>query len=1503
MRKIWLKRLLRLLLAPVLLFVVLMALLYVPPIQNFLQREVTGRLSESTGYHISLERIDLRFPFNLLVRGVRITRPEQDTLLTLGSLNTRIRILPLLKGKVSVERVSLLDVSVNTGRELEGVSLAGTMGRFLLSGNDIDLRGERIRIRRFSLEETHLQIELNDTVDTPEDSLATPLNWQIELDGVSLNNVSVALSLPQDSLRVAAHTRDLSLNRLRADLREQCYAWQSLSLAASSLSCDTGGDLPDKGLDISHIHLRNLNLKLDSVNYCGRNLYAVLNDCRFDERSGLSLTSLSGRLKADSERIELSSLRMLTPHSNADLSARAYWDMTERPDSGRIGLRIDARIGKQDVLLLSGVTDETFKRDYPFRPLTVQAMLDGNLSRLSLSQLKLNLPGAFAIEGRGTFRTLTDSLRRNGNVELDMQTGNLRFLSALAGVAPGGTLAVPDSMRLTARLGLNGQVCDARLRLHEQEGTVELTAQYDIPTENYRANLDVQSLQLNHFLPKDSLYGLTMQASVQGRGSDFYNRRSRAVADLTLGSLRYGNLLLSDIWLKGELKDGSLTAHFSSDNQLLRMSARANTRLDRNYVNGSLHMDVGSFDLNALGIPGWRTRNPVSLRLDAEARQDSLRMLLDAGDLALNFYSPDSWERLLKRSGEFVSLFESQWKVRHLQHTDLRHALPVAAVTVHAGRNNPLSELLSLRQNIVFNDFNLGIEVTPMDGINGNARLRGLCVDSLRLDTIFFAVKQDTSRMAFRGGVINGAENPQHTFRGTFDGELRSADAELNLNYVDGDGQTGLDLGLHARPITDSRNNKSEGMLFRLTPEEPVIAFRKFRFIEENNWIYLHRNMRVYANVDMKDSDDVGFRVQSVREDTVSLQNINVDLLQLRLADVSRMFPYMPRFTGLLSAHLHYIQSGKSLEMSGKADVEKLTYERQHVGNVGCGFTWIPVQGEGDHMSFYASNDGRNILLAEGAMNEPGKKDSLQVSMRLKEFPLSLANAFIPDRMVALNGKVEGDFFMEGTPGKPLVNGTMLLDSVSLYARQAGARYNFDGQTLQVSNSTLQFNNFTVSTTSKEPLTVSGTVDFRNLQNPTARINLRARDYTLLDAPRTRESLVYGKIFVDLNASVNGPLDALTMRGNMNLLGKTDFTYVMTDTPLTVEDRLGELVTFTSFRDTVTVKSETPAMSLGGMDMLMSVHIDDAVRIRADLSPDRSSRVELEGGGDLTLQYTPQGTISISGRYTLHGGKMKYALPVIPLKEFEFVNGSYVDWRGDAMNPTLNLTAKERVRASVSDGSSGGTRMVNFDVSVSIKNRLTAPELIFNLEAPEDATIQNELMAMGAEERSKQAVAMLATGIYLNSGVKGGGGLNMGSALNSVLQSQINSLAGSMKNVSLNIGIEDRMSSETGTQQTDYSFRYSQRFFNDRVQIVIGGKVSTGDNATNDVESFIDNISLEYRLDNSGTRYVRVFHNKNYESVLDGEITETGAGLVLRRKMDKLGELFLFRRAKRKESE
>lgn len=1547
MKRKWLKRVVWILLTPIILFAILMILLYVPPVQNLIRKQATAMASEATGMDISVERIDLRFPLNLLVRGVLVVQ-SPDTLLSLESLNVHVQAWPLLKGRVEVDDITLKQVAVNSANLMEGMQIKGTLGRFFLESHGIDLKNEDAVLNNVELSDTHVQVMLADTTESAKDTTETALNWKVALHKLKLKDVSVDLQMPLDSMSLTANLGNAEIAEAAADLKNQSYSWKKFLIDGTSVNYDAGrpkspddarpiaalsrindilsaadslvaqsadslasqtpdslatqspgslAAIPAAGFDASHIALRDIRIGIDSVLYHGRNLNAVIRECSMYDRSGLTVTSLTGRLFADSTVIRVPSLKLLTPHSEMNFTAQTYWKLINIPTTGRLTARFNARIGKQDVMLFAGGLPQTFKEAYPFRPLVIQAGTEGNLKQMQISRFNVDLPGAFSLSGGGEFYNLTDSLKRSGSMDFKMQTHNLNFLTGLTGVTPDGSIVVPDSMYLSARVGLEGTQCTALMELQEQEGMLNLDAAYDFSSEIYHADLAVSNLQVHHFLPKDSIYTLTTKLSARGQGTDFASDKTVATVQATLEQLRYGHWDVSGVDLHAGLKSSVATVRLTSDNTLLRMQGDADLHLDRQYLDGKVNLNVEQLDIYKLGFAPKPLNHPFAFRLGAEARRDSIKLNLDAGDMDMQFRARSTLKRLLEQSDEFATLLMKQIDERRLDHAALRRVLPSAGMQLTAGKENPVSYFLAT-QDISFDNFILRFGFTPTRGINGRTAVHGLHMDSLQLDTVFFAIRQDTALMRLQGGVVNGPTNPQYVFSSTLTGEIRSDDAELTVDYKDGEGQTGVLFGLRARPLIEGKG-RGNGLLLNLIPAEPIIAFRKFRFVDDHNWIYLHKNMRVYANIDMDSDDGMSFRMQSDKNDSISLQNINLELSRFRLSELSGVLPYLPQVTGLFSAEAKYIQTATSLQVSAEANIQKLTYEKQPVGDIGLGATWLPGDRETHYLNTYFTFDNEQVMTADGILTQKNGKDTLEITTSFEHFPLRMANAFVPDQMVSFTGDIDGGLNIYGTLDKPMMHGDIVLDSVSVYARQAGARYWFDNRPVQIKDNRLIFDKFAIYTTSTNPFTIDGNVDFRNLDRPTANLSLLAENYTLLDAPRTRESLVYGKVFVDLNATVRGPLDGLTMRGNMNLLGNTNVTYVLTDSPLTVEDRLDGLVTFTSFTDTTSVAAdETPSMSLGGLEMYMSVHIDDAVRLRADLSPDRSKYIELQGGGDLNLQYTPQGDMSLTGRYTLSGGTMKYSLPIIPLKEFQFTNGSYVDWRGNIMNPSLNLTATERMRASVSDGDGDGSRMVNFDVSISIKNRLDAPELIFDIAAPEDATIENELQAMGAEERSKQAIAMLATGIYLNSGAKGGG-LTMGAALNSVLQSQINSLAGGIKNASISVGVEDRTSAETGNTQKDFSFRYSQRFFNDRVQVIIGGKVSTGANATNDAESFIDNISLEYRLDTSGTRYVRVFHNKNYESVLDGEITETGVGLVLRRKMDRLSELFIFKRKKK----
>ena len=1499
MKRKWIKWVSWVILTPILLFVVLMILLYVPPVQNFLRKQATAYASQATGMQINVGRIDLRFPLNLLVRDVEVVQAP-DTLLTLASLNVHVQAMPLFKGKIEVDDITIQRVAVNSANLIEGMQIRGVLGRFFLESHGVDLGNELAVINRAELSDTHIGLILTDTTTTEKpDTASAPVNWKVNLHALNLKNVSFSMQLPADSMRMAAHVGEATVNDVSADLKQQFYGLRSFLLTGASVNYDTGNALPAEGFDPSHIALRDIRIGIDSVLYQGRNMNAVIREFSMNERSGLSVTSLTGRVFADSTLIRVPYFRLLTPHSEMNLTAQTYWELVNIPTTGRLTARFNALIGKQDVLLFAGELPDAFKDAYPFRPLVVQAGTEGNLKSMQISRFKIDLPGAFSLDGGGELYNLMDSVTRSAAIDLKMRTGNLNFLTALADMKPGAPLVIPDSMLLDARLGMEGAKYDARLQLKEKEGRLNLTANLNTNTEVYSADLKIEDLQVNHFLPHDSIYELTTSLSARGRGLDFTSYRSVATVNASIDKLHYADYRISGIELSGAVKNAVATAQLTSDNALLKMKADAEYHLAHRYPDGKVELDVTSLDTEKLVGVSLGKEKVLAFQFTGEVRKERVFTHLTSGDLKLNLSARAGLEPLIRQSTHFADILMRQLDNKELNHAELRKALPTAIFSFSAGRNNPMAWYLAT-QKISYQDASVKIGCAPDWGINGKASLHALKIDTLQLDTIFLTLKQDTSRISLHGGVINGPKNPQISFKSILTGEIRDKDAELTAQYINDKGKTGLLFGVNAKPLYGGRG-KGNGIALTLIPEEPVIAFHKFRFEEHHNWIYLHNNMRVYANVDMQDNEGMGIRMQSLPSDTVSLQNMDVELRRIRLDELFSILPYMPDITGLLSAEAHYIQTENSLELSAEASIDELTYERQRIGDVSLGATWLPGEAGKQYVNTYLTHEGTEIMVADGALYPTiSGKDSIVVNSTLEHFPLTIANVFVPDQVVTLSGDMDGDLHITGYTDTPLINGGLSLDSVSVYARQADARFTFDNRPIQVQNNRIVFDKFAIYTTSKNPFSIDGYVDFRDMSRPMANLKLFAENYTLLNAKRTKESMVYGKVFVDLDATVRGPLEALMMRGNVNLLGNTDVTYVLTDSPLTVQDRLSDLVTFTSFADTTSLnKEEVPTLSLGGLDMIMTVHIDPAVRLKADLSADRSSRVELEGGGDLSLQYTPQGDLTLTGRYTLTGGMMKYALPVIPLKEFQIQNGSYVDWTGNPMDPLLNFRATERMRASVSQ-EDGTSRMVNFDISIVVKNRLDNLSLAFEIDAPDDASVQNQLAGMGPDERSKQAVAMLATGIFLaDSGSGGGMNLNMGAALNSVLASQINALTGNMKKASLSFGVEDHDDSDAGGKRTDYSFRYSQRLFNDRFQIVLGGKVSTGANATNDVESFIDNISLEYRLDQSGTRYIRLFHNKNYESVFEGEITETGVGLVLRKKMDRLSELFIFKKKKK----
>lgn len=359
------------------------------------------------------------------------------------------------------------------------------------------------------------------------------------------------------------------------------------------------------------------------------------------------------------------------------------------------------------------------------------------------------------------------------------------------------------------------------------------------------------------------------------------------------------------------------------------------------------------------------------------------------------------------------------------------------------------------------------------------------------------------------------------------------------------------------------------------------------------------------------------------------------------------------------------------------------------------------------------------------------------------------------------------------------------------------------------------------------------------------------------------------------------------------MLGSTDITYILRDSPLSSDNRLEGLVTFVDFRRPEQTTVQRPPIN--GLNMDLTVSIDEGAHVLCALNANQSNYVDIIGGGDLRMLYDASDGLSLYGRYTIGSGEMKYSLPVIPLKTFNINEGGYVEFFGDPMNPRLNITATESTKATVTtDGGSG--RSVAFECGVELTKTLNDMGLQFIIDAPDDQQIHNELMTMSAENRGKIAVTMLTTGMYLSDGNPNS--LSVNSALSAFLNSQINAISGNaLRTLDLSFGMDNTMLG-SGQMHTDYSFKFAKRFWNNRLRIVIGGKVSSGAEVENQNETFFDNVTFEYRLSANSNKYLKFFYDRDSYDWLEGYVEQFGAGFMWRRKLQHFKDIFRFKKEK-----
>ncbi len=1515
----------RVLLVALALLVLLPLLLYIPAVQRYVCGQVVDALNDNElGLSYSVGEVRIQFPLEVNVRQVSACRASGDTILYVGRLHTGLNSIPFLQESYIVNRLGIEEVQLNMQTQPGTLAMSGRVDHLDVRRIEFDPTGHRLHVEGVELSDFTLMMTLLPSTDTTAEDDEPSLGWDIAVGRLRMARGEYILDRPAAAFFLHTAFDALAVDdvAVRTDPVSVQVGGVQLEETLCRLDLDSTDYIPY--YDYNHMDFRGINLSATGVYYASDHIAADLQSLTAEEQNcGMVVQALATSFRMDSSLIRAADFRLKTAGPTVDgvvtsgtaLAGDVLLDynffMGQHP--GVFSVQLEGEVAGADVVRYAAPYVPSVA-DY--WPVDANVRLDVDLyataDTLRVPKADVRVAGWAHVRAAasGTRWLSARDGRWEGTLQADLPHADT-LLSAFVAAPDERAYRLPDSLQLDLAGGLRSgrYYADAAARQGDYTAlTVE--GAYAAASERYNVDLTARRLGLHEFLPALAVRQLDAEATLSGQRFDLQRRGAELHADVRVDTLlASARDRLTDVRLQADLEDGQYQATLNSEDPRVGLSAEARGELTADTLTSVGQMYVERLQVALLeafrdesgscsAALSWRLGSDLKERHTVDFRADSLRF--DRGedhwtneDITLQFCSQPRYMSAVMNGGdchatvqmdcgveEIASIIDSlsaeathQWDRVRLDPAALTQRMPHMDVRLDMAQDNPLYPLCNY-YGYCFS--HLGLHVHND---------RRLTLDALATDFSAQAVHYDTLRAAltpmsdsdyvYALDVVHTDPALRRSYDVRMAGEVHEDSLTTHLTWVDGLKTTMYDLGASLSLAPDS-------LTLRFM-DNPVIYAQQLE-VNDDNYVCVTdfknpqlQNIGVEANLLMEGPRGFSLALRTQPDAALRGNRLFLDLRHLDLQYLGE------------TVHL-------GNPIAGVADLDADLFVR-------------PDSLTG---SARLAIDQRNVLdltYYDGARPD-GTRLPLEATLTTDSLPIALANVYMPDNM-PLSGYLDGYLTYTGEArGAEQANGFLRLDSATVRYTDAEATLHFPTDTLRLHDSHLHFDRYGVKGENKNPLYVDGTVDFsEELAAPRVNLTLKADNITLMRSTRrtTKDQYICGTLPANVNLRLQGVSPDLMLSGSVSALTGTDLQYYLQEDPLKSDSKLSDLVEFVEFSK---LNKRTTSLLLqnndagGGFGVNMRIDVARSAALNIHLSTTSDDNISVRGGGALQLSMAKDGTTLLNGTYDITGGDVSFKLPMLPVsKSFDIVDGSDLRWNGEMENPELNITASEDVRCTIND-ESGVSRVVKFVVYVYIQGTMDDLSLTFSCGAPEDASIQNQINSLTEEERYQQAIRLLVTQSYSGPGVTTSSSLASASgAINALLQQEVESFFNQhMKNTQISVGIDTYDADGTGTNRTDYSVKISQSLFHDRVRIVLGGRVTSGEESnSNRDDAIINDFSLEWLLRADGGHYLRLFRKTNYESILEGEIVETGVGYVVQRSSYRLLDLLIPSSEKRRQ--
>lgn len=1561
----WIRRPLKVVGCLIIIVMLIPVLLFIPPVQDFAVKTATKMVADKTGMKIGIEKLRLKFPVDLSLKGLSVIEASGDTMVLAKEAVVDIKLRPLFGLDVQINRLMLRDAYYRMlSPDSSMLMTVKAVSLDVDSKSSVNIRQSTISLNEASIKNGDIFIGMDvwKQTPTPVDTTSTP--FYITAKKLNLDNVNFTMTmLPTiDTLNFKAskllvengvidlRTNNISLGTVSASSGSALMLAPSLeyvkehpapapdttSTSAPTVvkadkislsSFDARYAVEDspvvKGFDASDIRVSGLNLDIENFYNKAVEITLPVTKMSGVEQCGLTIVEGKGTFSMDSVGMMLRDFDIVTPYSHIEATAAIPNSLMALEPSALLDVDISASLGMSDINSFMPDLEAYTSAVSASTPLNARIRANGELDDAEIEQFDIALPGTLSLRANGYAKNALNFKELVADLEFD---GELRRPDVIKKFVTLDGFVIP-TLNIKGNASADHENYAADFKLTTPKGNIAADGKVGMNSERYAARMNVNSLNVGALIGDKTIGPVTASLTASGAGFNPEKHGAHTDIRLDLSSALYNGITFQDITMLATLKDEDFTLKASSPTPVLSFDIEGSGKISDNYYQADITADLKNVDLMALGfsetknegsgkIHIYGTASPHTWVYDVNADADNVAWHLPEQDILLpkgvglkfvstsndtdckmiaegttvHFLSSVGLKQLLDGFTNVSAVMPKMIDERRLDVKELENKLPPFSLTADAKGSGIASQFLS-SYGIGFGDFSM--ELSKDSIIDGNIVLNSLRTESMRLDTITMNLK---SRGELIDYIIHLGNRP-----GTFDefadvrmsgylGENRLSAYLVQHNIKK---KMGYRLGFTAS-VADSV------LSLRFTPLKATIAYLPWTFNLDNYIDYTFSNQKIQANLEAKSERSSILVRTEVNEN--GKDNLHINLANIQVEDFLHMALNPPPLKATVNSDINVRYTGRALVGRGTLDISDFYFDRKKVGD----FNFTMAAGMGNK----GKSAGKVGLVVDGSeaaavqfVLAPDSVDPNKglIAERLKlvltKFPLSIANPFFPPQTMKLSGALDGDMSLSGSFTAPKLNGSISCDSVGIFMNMLGTTFRFDRDPITVTDNVLDFHEFNIYAVNNNPLTIRGTVDATKMSDMRFDLSATASDMQLVGGKKSNAE-VTGKLFADLDATVKGPMSMMNVDAYLNVLPATDVTYNMEMTPDALNSGQGAdgVVKFVNFSDSTQVVKADSLTSVMGMRITAKAVISQGTHVVVNLGGD--GKVECNPSGTLNYFQNYVGDMKLNGSLYTGNGYANYSIPVIGKKNFTFDQNSHVTWNGDILNPALSIKATDKIKASVQTG--GNTRLVNFIVTLTVGNTLSAPSVLFDLSTDDDLSISNELQSMTTDQRQQQAMSLLLTGMYQGQNSKTVGSNLATGQLYSFLTSSLNSfLADNVKGVDINLGVNQY---ETGTDgktstNTSYSYQVSKSLLNNRFKIIVGGNYSTDASADDNFQqNLISDIAFEYILKqtNNMSLNARLFRHTGFESVLEGEVTETGVGLSLKRRLAYFSEITHF---------